>query len=211
MTRAIIVGAGGTGRDIVDWLPELAAAGRPLEVQGFLDDDPEKQGMSINGIPVVGTLAALATLGDVKLIDALGSSRTHRDREGRWNGIPSTRFLTVVHPLARVSAQAQVAEGCLIYPFTFIGPDVRIERQVQILSHGVVNHDARIDAFAILASKVALGGGAHVGTSAYVGMGAVVREGRWVGAGAMVGMGSVVTTNVLPGTTVMGNPARPKE
>jgi len=208
MPKVLILGAGGTGRDIVDWLPELAAAGRPLDVAGFLDDDPKKRGATIAGVPVVGTLADLSARGDVLLIDALGSPRTHRERPRRLAGIPDGRFVALIHPLARVSAGAKVGAGSLVYPFTFVGLEVVIERHVTILSHGAVNHDARIGEFAILASHVALGGGVSVGAASYIGMRAAVREGIRVGAGAMVGMGAAVVADVPDGVTVTGVPGR---
>jgi sugar O-acyltransferase (sialic acid O-acetyltransferase NeuD family) len=208
MTKVLIVGAGGTGRDVVDWLPELAAAGRGLDVIGFLDDDPKKQGTKVAGIPVVGTIADLSRFPDAKAVDALGSPRTFRERSARWAGIDDERCLTVIHPLARVSRSASVGPGSLLYPFTFVGPDVVIGRHVTVLSHGAINHDARIGEFAILASHAALGGNVAVGAGSYVGMRATVREGMTVGAGAMVGMGAVVTASVAPGTTVVGVPAR---
>ena len=123
----MILGAGGTGRDIVDWLPELASAGRGLDVVGFLDDDPKKQGTKVADVAVVGTLADLARYPDAKVVDALGSPRTFRERSARLAGIPDERCLTLIHPLARVSPSAKVGSGTLLYPFTFVGraPSVR--------------------------------------------------------------------------------------
>lgn len=48
---------------------------------------------------------------------------------------------------------------------------------------------------------------------AYIGTGAIIKQGEpgrplIIGQGAVVGMGAVVTKSVVPGTTVMGNPAR---
>ena len=47
-----------------------------------------------------------------------------------------------------------------------------------------------------------------VETFASIGAGAVILPGIRVGKGSMVGAGSVVTKDVVPGTTVAGNPAR---
>jgi acetyltransferase-like isoleucine patch superfamily enzyme len=44
-----------------------------------------------------------------------------------------------------------------------------------------------------------------------VGIGAMLLKGVHIGAGARIGPGAVVTADVPPGTTVMGNPARPLE
>jgi sugar O-acyltransferase (sialic acid O-acetyltransferase NeuD family) len=210
MNGVIILGAGGTGRDLVDWLPELNAAGRPLKVLGFLDDDPAKQGQDVAGMKVLGTLADLARYPQERVVDALGSPRSYLGRETLMRAIGDERMVTVVHPLARVSARATIGAGSLIYPFTFIGPDVTLGRQVIALSHATVNHDSSVGDFSILASHAALGGGVRVGRSVYLGMRSAVREGVQVGDGAMVGMGAVVTRDVAPGVTVLGVPARPR-
>jgi sugar O-acyltransferase (sialic acid O-acetyltransferase NeuD family) len=206
----IILGAGGTGRDLVDWHPDLAAAGRPLRILGFLDDDPAKMGREIGGAKVLGTLADLARFPNEKVIDALGSPASYLRRESLMRGIEEARFVTLVHPLARVSPRATLGVGALIYPFTFIGPDVTIGRHVIALSHVAVNHDSQIGDFSILAAHVAVGGGVTVGRSVYLGMRSALREGVRVGDGAMVGMGAAVTKDVAAGTTVIGVPARPK-
>ena len=49
-----------------------------------------------------------------------------------------------------------------------------------------------------------------LGADVWIGGGAIVLPGVTVGDGAVVGAGAVVTRDVAPGTTVMGNPARPK-
>jgi sugar O-acyltransferase (sialic acid O-acetyltransferase NeuD family) len=207
MTRAIIVGAGGTGRDIIDWLPELAAAGTPLQIAGFLDDDPAKQGTKVAGHTVLGPLADAAKHRDVVFIDALGSPRSFRDRARIIGALAGAKFQTVIHPLARISGSATIGAGSLIYPFTFIGPNVTLGEQVIVLSHGAINHDTVIGGFSILASHVALGGHVTIGSACYLGMRSTVREARSVGAGAMVAMGAVVTADVAAGATVAGVPA----
>ncbi len=49
-----------------------------------------------------------------------------------------------------------------------------------------------------------------IGRDVWLGAGAIVLPGMRVGDNAIVGAGAVVTRDVAPGTTVMGNPARPK-
>jgi len=211
MNGVIILGAGGTGRDLVDWLPELSAAGHPLKILGFLDDDPAKRGKEISGVKVLGTLADLARYPNEKVIDALGSPRSYQGRETLMRAIGDERAVTVVHPLAHVSARATLGAGSLVYPFSFIGPDVAIGRHVILLSHVSVNHDTKVGDFSILASHVAIGGSASIGRSVYLGMRSAVCEAVRVGDGAMVGMGAVVTRDVAAGATVVGVPARPKD
>lgn len=211
MTPFLILGAGGTARDVLEWLPALAAAGRPYHCIGVLDDDAAKRGADIGGAKVLGTLAEAARWPDVAVVDALGGPRSHRRRGemiGR-TGLARERFISLVHPAAIVAASASVGVGALVYPFTWVGPGVRLADHVTVLSHGSVNHDASVGAGTILASHVMLAGGVTVEDHCYLGAGARVRQGVRIGAGAMVGMGSVVIGDVPPGATVAGNPARP--
>jgi acetyltransferase-like isoleucine patch superfamily enzyme len=49
-----------------------------------------------------------------------------------------------------------------------------------------------------------------IGDHAAIGAGAVLLPGVRIGEGAIVGAGTVVTKDVVPWTTVVGIPARPK-
>lgn len=57
--RAIIVGAGWAGRTIAETLRESPHMG--YQLMGFIDDDPDKQGETIQGIPVLGTRQQLGS------------------------------------------------------------------------------------------------------------------------------------------------------
>ncbi|HJX37980.1 MAG TPA: sugar transferase [Anaerolineae bacterium] len=56
----LVAGAGEVGQNVVAALQQRDWAG--LEVVGFADDDPEKQGTSVNGFPVLGTLQQIPLL-----------------------------------------------------------------------------------------------------------------------------------------------------
>ncbi|MCB0826020.1 MAG: polysaccharide biosynthesis protein [Armatimonadetes bacterium] len=58
--RVLIIGAGDAGNVVAQ---ELQHEGkRKLALAGFVDDDPAKQGQTIHGVPVVGTVADLPAL-----------------------------------------------------------------------------------------------------------------------------------------------------
>jgi FlaA1/EpsC-like NDP-sugar epimerase len=58
--RALIIGAGDTGETLLRELRKRAEA--ELNPVGFIDDDREKQGVKIHGVPVIGTSQNLASL-----------------------------------------------------------------------------------------------------------------------------------------------------
>ena len=65
--RTLIVGAGEAGSMLLKEIRRLS--NRPYDVIGFVDDDSEKKGMKLHGIPVLGTtknLSSLIRINDIK-------------------------------------------------------------------------------------------------------------------------------------------------
>ena len=73
--RAIVIGAGQAGRTIVRAIQENL----PSEYQlvGYIDDDPDKQGEIIEGIPVIGTRRDLPSLVEEEDISEIILAITH--------------------------------------------------------------------------------------------------------------------------------------
>jgi len=68
--RALIVGAGEAGQSL-SWQLQNRSGGRGYQVLGFVDDDADKQGFNVHGIPIIGgreQLLELVVLHRVELI-----------------------------------------------------------------------------------------------------------------------------------------------
>lgn len=109
-------------------------------------------------------------------------------------------FAPLIHPSARVEAFATVDAG-LRRPTT-------VEQGAWLFKHVHIGHDARVEAFAEIATGSVVGGHAVVEAHAKVGIGATILPYRRVGHHAVVGAGAVVVKDVPPYATVAGNPAR---
>ena len=204
----IILGAGGTGGDILDWFAELAGQGLGYCPKGFLDDDERKWGTEVLSLPVLGPLRSALEYPGARFVDALGSPSNFARRPGLLSAIPEDRFVTLVHPRAHLSRTVQIGSGSLVYPQVSVSSGVRIGKHVTILANVVVNHDTVIGDYSIVASAASLSGGVRVGTCCYIGAGSHLIQRAVVGDGSLVGMGSVVLGDVPPRTVVVGNPAR---
>jgi exopolysaccharide biosynthesis polyprenyl glycosylphosphotransferase len=94
--RSLIVGAGWAGRTCADL---LQGKGRALyRVVGFVDDDPEKWGMTIADLPVLGGSADLLDLADEYEVDKLVLAITGRLQGALFRALVQCRAhgLTVV-------------------------------------------------------------------------------------------------------------------
>jgi acetyltransferase EpsM len=116
---------------------------------------------------------------------------------------------SLVHPSAVVARSAILAAGVVVFPLVVIGARAEVGMGTILNRGALVGHHTSIGAHAFVGPGAVVAGGVTIGDSVQIGMGALVRDDVRVGEGAIVGMGAVVLGNVGPGTTVVGNPARP--
>lgn len=206
----VFLSAGGTSADVLGFIEDINHLELRFDPIGFLDDAPAKQGTSLCGLPVLGTLPDFTKFPDALFVNCLGSSSNYwrRGRVVESLGIAAERFATVVHPSAVIARHASLAAGTIVYPFAFIGSGTRIGRQVLVMSHASINHDVNIGAYAIVASGAVILGKVTLGVHSYIGAGASIRQGLSVGDGSLIGMGSVVVDDVGRNAIAMGVPAR---
>ena len=81
LKRFLIVGAGNAGESLLREIHRTAET--EYDVIGFIDDDPSKQGISIHGMAVLGTVTDLPRICEEKNIDEIAiaiPSATHQQR-----------------------------------------------------------------------------------------------------------------------------------
>ncbi|MFE2552138.1 NeuD/PglB/VioB family sugar acetyltransferase [Streptomyces sp. NPDC059355] len=212
----LIVGAGGFARETAQAVRDTAAADRERgraprwRLAGHLDDDPALHGREVDGVPVLGGGELVHRRPEAAVVVCVGSPRDYavRARIVRRLALSESRYATVVHPTAAVSATSVLGPGSVLLAHCVLTAAVRVGAHVAVMPHTVLTHDDTVGDFATLASGVRLGGGVRLGRGAYVGAGALVRENTTVGAWSLTGMGSTVLADVPPGEVWAGSPAR---
>jgi sugar O-acyltransferase (sialic acid O-acetyltransferase NeuD family) len=207
----IIIGAGGTSRDIAEAVEDLNADGRRWNLLGFLDDDPAKQSTLVHDHPVLGTIEdASSRFRSARLIIGIANHRHPLARKsvvGRI-GAARDRFATIVHPSAVVSRRATIGAGSAVLKIVTISPGAVVGEHV-IVSHATaVDHEAVLHDYVTVAAHATIAGSATIFEGAYVGASSAILSSRTVGECAIVGIGAVVLNDVPARTTVLGNPAR---
>jgi len=208
--KLVILGGGGTAKDVLSIIGDIGRSGPLHEVVGILDDNPALEGQAVCGIPVLGPLEHAKSLDDVLFVNCLGSPRNYWKREAILTrlGLPRERFATLVHPTAAVSASSTVGHGVVLYPNVVVMAGVRIGDHVTVLANTVMNHEVVVEDFCIITSGVNLSGQVRLGRGCYIGAGSSLIQDCTVGEWALVGLGSAVIRDVPPWTVVAGNPAR---
>lgn len=120
---------------------------------------------------------------------------------------------TTVGPFVEVQRGATIGARCKISSHAFVCEGVTIEDEVFVGHHVCFTNDrvpraTRPDGSLQTSEDWELVP-TVVQRGASIGSGAVILPGVVIGRGALVGAGAVVTRDVAPGSTVVGNPARP--
>lgn len=198
----------GGGRFVREIIPLLREAGR--DPVGILDDRFNELPAALGGVAVRGPMSAIVDFDDCDIVVAVAASapRSQVARALVSRGVDASRFASVIDPSVRNPAACEIGAGSIFFGGVTITADAVIGRHVVAMPGVTITHDCRIGDFVTFASGVSLGGGVVVGAAAYLGMNASVRQGVTVGSGATVGMGAAVLTDVPPGETWAGVPAR---
>lgn len=206
----MLIGAGGTSREIADTVNAINSQEARWNLLGFLDDDVAKQGTSIDGLPVLGRTATAADF-DAQFIIGIAGWRNPMARRAIVErlGLPRERYATIIHPSARISPHAVIGSGTAILQNVVVTPGTMIGDHTIILQNVAMAHDQVVEDYVTIASGATVAGFVKLGAGCYLGAGCTIMNGVRVNAGALVGVGAVVMNDVPPGRTVAGNPARP--
>jgi sugar O-acyltransferase (sialic acid O-acetyltransferase NeuD family) len=204
--QLVIVGAGGLGIEAL-W---TARAMGGWELVGFADDNPAKAGTLLDGEPVVGNTGVLAERfgPDLRFLLAVGDNQVRRQLAATL-ATQGLRPGTVVHPTARRAPGVEIGAGCYIAPGVTLAPACVLGEHVIVNTNAVIGHECRIGDFTQICPGAIVTGQCRLGCGSYVGSNAALQPGVEVGDWGCVGACSFATTDVAPGQTVMGNPARP--
>jgi UDP-perosamine 4-acetyltransferase len=194
----VVIGAGGHGKVVVS---TLLAAG--IRVPYVLDDDREKWGSKIYGVPVRGPVSDGVEAGRVGVL-GIGRNEERKRLAEELN----LDWATVIHPHAWVHPSVSLRAGTVVFAGVIIQPDTVIGRHVIVNTGALIDHDCEIGDFAHVAPGVQLAGEVELGMGVFFGIGSSAIPGVQVGGWTMVGAGAVVINDLTEHVTAVGVPAR---
>ena len=185
-----------------------AAVGQ-MDVLGFVDDTPEKQGFAPCGLPVFDR-SAFERFPDALVLAVPGSPQNFTRRKLVIDGLnlPPARMATVVHPKASIGRSVKLGYNVLIMAGVVITSNAIIGNHVCILPNSVIHHDCIVDDLTLIASGVSLAGNVHIQENCYLGTGSTFINHVSIGARSLVGMAANVVRSLPENSVVKGNPAR---
>lgn len=204
----VIVGAGGFGREVLDVIEAINAAGGDLEFRGFVDDGPvEEELLARRGAMLLGSVTPVALSG-AGFVIGIGSAEPRR-RIAQQLSSSGHQPLSLIHPAATLGSDVRLGAGCILAAGVRVTTNVDIGEHVDLHVNCTIGHDSIVSDFVSVFPGATVSGNVTIGAGSTVGTGANVLPGVTIGEGSFVGAGAVVTRDVESGQTVIGSPAKP--
>jgi sugar O-acyltransferase (sialic acid O-acetyltransferase NeuD family) len=201
--RVIIVGAGGFGREVLQYVIDAGTD----EVVGFVDDDRSAVESVPHLPPWLGSMVSHVVDHDARYVIGVGKPSVRALLASRFEHA-GARFASVVHPRAYVPTSSQLAPGCVVAPGAHVGPYSRLGLHVVLNVLSSVGHDAVIGRAAVLSPYSVVNGAAVIGAEVLLGTHSTVLAGVRIGDGSQIAAGAVVYREVAPFSLAQGDPAK---
>ena len=224
-SSAIVVGAGGHGRELADIIGALSEVDATIKLLGLVDDgEVDRLALARAGFRFLGDSGSAADR-DVALYLGLGHPRVRRQVAKRLNAVTrrhnrSTSAVPVVgeaaprwggpihHPSAQLGSGSRLGVGSVLAQGAIITTNVLIGNHTHIGVGSTISHDCQLGDFVTICPGVTITGTVTIESDAFVGAGATILPGVSVGRGAVIGAGATVISDIAPKVTAAGVPAR---
>jgi acetyltransferase-like isoleucine patch superfamily enzyme len=204
--KILVVGAGGFGREVLQWARD-AWPDHACLIAGFLSDDPRRLDGFSCGVTIVGSVEGYRASPGEYLLLGIGvpySRKRIADRLSATDG----RFITLVHPSAVVADSCSIGQGSIVCPYAVVSDSATLGRFVLVNYHASLGHDSKAGDFVVLSPYATLGGSACVENEGFLGLHASVGPGKTLGSRSKVSANSCVLSSAPDNSIVFGVPGR---
>lgn len=212
LKQVVVVGASGFGREALDTLEAMQAAGSKFEIQGVVDDAPSEvnlERLAQRGICFLGNRDDwLANVDSAELfVLGIGAPTTRRKIATELEASGKIPF-QAIHPTAVIGSNVEIEQSAVVCARAVISTNVYLGKYVHVNPNATLGHDARIEDFSSINPAAIISGDVLVEEEVLVGAGATVLQQLTVGKESVIGAGTVVTKNVPDSVVVTGIPGR---
>ncbi len=206
MKEIIIVGAGGFGRELLQWIKDINKVEEQWIIKGFIDDNLKALDNYECEYKVIGTINEWQPEENEVFACAIAKPNI-KEKVLTLLKIKGALFVSVIHPTAIIGDHNNIGEGLIACPNSCITVNTIIGDFVTLLG-STIGHDAIVADYSTISSYCEITSGVKIGKRVFLGSHVTIIPGRKIANDVYIGAGSVVVTHIKANTKIMGNPAR---
>ena len=207
LKKLLIIGAGGTGKEVLWSINDINKISNKFEVIGFLDEKKSLHGKKIHNIPILGNINWIKNKQNLNCVVAIGDGKK-RELIVKQLKKKKLKFPKIIHPSVIIADNVKMGKGIIIQAGSIIPPDSKIGNFVLINLKSHIGHDCKIEDFVSIMTNVDVNGQTIIKKGAYIASGVVIRNLLTIGKWSVIGLGSVVGSEIEDYSLYLGNPAR---
>ena len=207
MKNLVIIGAGGCGREVLQWAKDINNVRTAWNIRGFLDDDMNALDGKRCDCDVLSTVDEYEIQPEDEFICSIGDGAIRKEIIDKMEAKGAV-FTSVIHPTAVVADTAEMGKGMILYPYSLVSDNARIGDYCIINMFSSVAHDVVMGDYCTISAHCDVTGMCEVGDRVFMGSGARIVPGATVGNDVFICAGSTVMSKVKDGVKVIGLPAK---
>ena len=210
MKNLIIIGTGGVGRETALIIEEINNISKEWNLLGFVDDNKNIHGKTINGYKVLGGSEYITDYKDeIYVVCGISNYKIKKSIiEKIKNTNHMAKFPNIIHPSVKLNRTVEIGEGCIIYENTVITANIKIGNHVIISPKCGIGHDSILHDYVTLLWNVNISGNVVLEEGVTMGSGSTIIQGKKIEVGSFIGAGAVVIENIKPFKKAVGVPTR---
>lgn len=209
MKGLVIIGAGGFGREVLQYAIDMLRANLDVgwDIVGFLDDNISALDEYECEYKVVGKISGHEVNCDNVYICAIGDPlvKARICHEFLNKG---ANFINIIHPSAYIGRTCKIGIGNVLCPNSVLTTDVTIGNFVFINCHANCGHDSIVNDGCTISPFCDITGYARLDECVFLGSHASICPSVFIGRCAKIGAGAAVIDDIPSNCTAVGVPAK---
>lgn len=207
MKNLVIIGAGGCGREVLQWAKDINEKENQWNIKGFIDDDFNALDGKKCDVTVLSTIDEYPIEANDEFVCCIGNSKLRKMIVEKLKAKGAV-FVTLIHPNAVIADSCTLGEGVIVYPYALISDNAVIGDGCIINMHSSVAHDSVLGEYCTISAHCDVTGMCTLGDRVFMGSMSHVVPSSKIGDDVYICAGSTVMTRIRAGTKVLGNPAK---
>lgn len=201
----LIIGASGFGREVAWLIEEL----EEWNIKGFIDDNENLRGKTINEYEVLGNCDDLMQFtSPINVVIAIGNPKIRKQIYQKLSKKPNILYPNIIANDVRISNTNRLGIGNIICTHTILTTNITIGNFNHINLSCTLGHDAILKDYVTVYPGVNISGNVVIGSLAELGTGSKIIQGITISGEIIVGAGGVVVKDLINKGTYVGIPVK---